>query len=1114
MAPREDGSVAPRPAHNAFAQHSEFDLQHPPAPQHRVPRSLSLSLKLDTIPRARGSRRSLQSFALPDSPTPRSCRTSFAAQLLDNPELVLQDRASRLQLPIYSLNRAGRRASMPVAGSDEAWVDQLSNQLSHRHSFIPPVPRIPSMYSSKNLARPRPVGRPPGAVVPRPDYRRPHTPVSRHNPHFPDIDGYYAQAVQDINRRAMNIDEEEDLYGASPPRTRRGAFSPNDFSSSRSRPTTPTRIPTPPYGLMSTPRMYSPTPRTRSSTVPSIMGASSGEVFDESEATVTSSFDRSSASVDKSEQHATSFSDTMVEDDESEKIDFTSLERPRDPVGRSRFDRANAKKPVKKPFFFGKAAALSCPSTVTSKEPVNKTLRHQNSLFNLKKLSIKNHSAETLDNVSTASYSPTNFNHKVGEKKVAPAAGGKPKDMRSDDRPPTRLCGPRPSRSMFNLRQKAQTPAPRPLVISGPMDVQHVSGSGTALEEVMSRQIPIKEQAPVSHLDKPVTSAQLNGKASPPMVKSKTTVRFTEQTPPRPVKATTSAQNSDRGAFSSTDKLSPTVVEVEGTKFVMLNPPASAKTTSGPTPGMKKSFISAKISSRAATPSLNKSSTSAQLSGQPSKPNLTKSSTSAQLNGRISALGKWTQRSVPTTTRPNSRLKGDKLRANIGHPYNPVHVSGEGTVFHNVQNEVQAPPQPPSSVQAPQAVVTQDSVILAPFNVVHVSGEADLRQLLDGGLGRHPAPAPFAQPPGSAIPAFGARMPRPNSKARNDFKRSGSSAVAISFPLNPVHVSGDDTAFEEATSKSTSTGKDPKDSSTKISPRRYQSMQDIRARDTASPTRIPSPIFEDKQGRNLTAPVLPSMKKENIHPTKAHRLLGTISPARVQPQHKSSNLPLPKSKTFGKLSSLSSSFGRSMVNLAARNQSSYSLTGESVTSLHAEPTTSVSNATATAEPITTSARSTTPLICTPGSNVTMVYTIPAGDNWCGMFSTLRDRFMEELTKTTLRDPQTMQRFQSREESQKKKKTRSKNSDNPFRDDEDSGEVGIDNMVIEEEFCWKRIFMTLESRAMGDDVKESLWRFQEAWARSHNALWLLPACCKDETSGGFLSRVNRAIGRKG
>ena len=80
--------------------------------------------------------------------------------------------------------------------------------------------------------------------------------------------------------------------------------------------------------------------------------------------------------------------------------------------------------------------------------------------------------------------------------------------------------------------------------------------------------------------------------------------------------------------------------------------------------------------------------------------------------------------------------------------------------------------------------------------------------------------------------------------------------------------------------------------------------------------------------------------------------------------------------------------------------------------------------------------------------------------------------MTELMNTTMRDPKTMQRFQSREESQKKRKKKAKNSDNPFRDDDDSGEVGIENLSMEEEFCWKRIFMTLESRAMGDEVKES------------------------------------------
>src|SRR4051794_32871770 len=125
---------------------------------------------------------------------------------------------------------------------------------------------------------------------------------------------------------------------------------------------------------------------------------------------------------------------------------------------------------------------------------------------------------------------------------------------------------------------------------------------------------------------------------------------------------------------------------------------------------------------------------------------------------------------------------------------------------------------------------------------------------------------------------------------------------------------------------------------------------------------------------------------QNIPPSKAHRLLGTISPARIQT--KPSNLPLPKSRTFGKLSSLSSSWGRSVVNLAARNQSTNSLTAEPTTSLHAEPTTSVSNATATAEPACNLARPLSPLqLTTPSRNPTMVY--EANYNWEGQFSTLR-----------------------------------------------------------------------------------------------------------------------------
>ncbi|KAG4428968.1 hypothetical protein IFR05_015550 [Cadophora sp. M221] len=978
---------------------------------------------------------------------------------------------------------------MPVSGSSSPWAEQLSNQLNHRHSLIPPVPPIPSMYSSQNLARP--AGRPPGAFIPRTDRRferRQHTPTSSSRYHYdiPDFDRDYTMAAADGDGDDSALPY-EDLYSASPVGNRRAPST--SFSSSRNRPPTPTRIPSPEHDLKRAPGLYSPTLRKRAGNVRAMVRTLSGE-FDESEATVTSDFDRSSATVSKSELDATSMSDTIVEDDaDLGKLDFTDYERPRDPVGRSKAGK-EYEKVVKKPFFFSKAASSS-PSYTTIQGQANRTLRHQNSFFNLKKSTAKNVSRHSLDSPSSlGTASPAKTGQNIGGIKVAPAVGGKTNNIGSKVRP-TLFRGPKPSRSMFNLRQKSQTPTPLPIVISAPMDAKHVSGSGTAFEEVMNRS-PTQGQASHSHLNKSVTSAQLNGRSSPlHMTKSATAVHFSDQTPtPRLAKSSTAAQIDERGNavnVAEASPPSPTLVVVEGITFVMCNPPVSAKKSSVPPPRMTKSSTAAKISSRVFAPSM------------------TKSSTSAQLNGRSSVLGRWAKRSSPV---PTDRITGDRLKISIGAPSNVVHFSGSGTALESVQSRT-------SLTLVPTGIAVQDGPeysVSAPFNVSHVSSSgAALREAMERSNSSLQVPSEQSR---SFAPAFsGGRDPRPNSKSRNPFKRSAPSTISISSPFNPSHVSGDGTAFEEVMGKSTPVNSGGETSANKISPRRYQSMQDIRTHDVSTPGGIPSPIYENAQGRNFTTPVLPSHKKENIPPSKAHRLLGTISPARIQT--KPSNLPLPKSRTFGKLSSLSSSWGRSVVNLAARNHSTHSLIPDSITSLHAEPTTFVSNTTATAEPTSTPARPVSPLQSTSDSSPTMVY--EADYDWSGMFSTLRDKYMQEFMESTMRDPKTMQKFQSREESQKKKKKKGKNSDNPFRDDEDAGTVGIDNLLTEEEFCWKRIFVTLESRAIGGKAKQSLWKFQEEFANNHNAAWLLPARCKpprdEESSGGFMARVRGAISRK-
>lgn len=135
-----------------------------------------------------------------------------------------------------------------------------------------------------------------------------------------------------------------------------------------------------------------------------------------------------------------------------------------------------------------------------------------------------------------------------------------------------------------------------------------------------------------------------------------------------------------------------------------------------------------------------------------------------------------------------------------------------------------------------------------------------------------------------------------------------------------------------------------------------------------------------------------------------------------------------------------------MANLSGRNPSS--------SSLMAESTTSVSDTTATAE------------LSAPHADEIV--------EWDGMYSTLRDRYLQQLAASAKDDPETMQRFQSREESQKKKK--SKKSNNPFRDDEGAGTVGMDNLLSEEENMWKSCFATMESRATTQKSKESMYSY--------------------------------------
>ncbi|KAL2062858.1 hypothetical protein VTL71DRAFT_5930 [Oculimacula yallundae] len=838
--------------------------------------------------------------------------------------------------------------------------------------------------------------------------------------------------------------DSEGLYDASPVANRgRG---PLGYRSTRNRTPTPTRIPPPARnysrpGIVVTPIQGTrpSNPRVLTSSEPpklppfsGFQNPPTGVLFPprlplgslESPDWGVSPFNESSATLTNTIQHNTGNN----AGDYHDRLDHNSIERPQDPVG-SRGDLSEKTPKPKKSFgLFGNKASASSPF-----------LRHKRSIMNLKK---------------NMSQSFLGTYQKLEDDVVAPAVREKGKGFFGSDDQPSPRRAPKKSKSSWSIRSKTdrETPTPQPMVIGGPMNVVHVSGTGTALEEVMSRHAALYNDISGPHLDRSATSSQIKNENTPPVARSAPAVRFAE--PSRLPRAPTTDNIGARG---------PTASKV-------------------PARGLPKSSTSAKIDGRAQKSSMTKSSTSGEVS-----------------------RNKW---GFATSGR-SGKLTSTKSKMSIGSPTGVIHTAGSGTAFESV-----------TSVSYSNTVAGAAPVIGGPA-VPNAARAIDIP-----GLPNNTVLQPQPEPARTPTPATGSsRVPRPASKSKNPFKRSTPSAMSIGSPFNASHEVGDGTAFEEAMGRSTPAPQATQGPANRASPRQYSSMQDMRGRNFSSHARLPSVIDEDSerrnvsrlardssptdeemQGRNIRAPLNPSKKKknENVIPSQAHRLLGTISPSRVY--EKPSNLPMLKSRTFGgKLSSLSSSFGRSVVNLGARNQSTASLLADSSVSLHAEPTTSVSTATALAEPAVLSARPLSPLLAASSHNVAMVYSPPLNNNWSGMFSTLKDKFLQDLLDSTLRDPSQMQHYQNRAENPQRKK-KSKN-------DEDAGTVGIDNLLTEEESRYKRIFMIMEGRAVGDVVKESLWTFQEQFARIHRMPHLVPASRRHEEESSFLARIGRVIGRK-
>ncbi|KAK2626762.1 hypothetical protein QTJ16_003937 [Diplocarpon rosae] len=281
-----------------------------------------------------------------------------------------------------------------------------------------------------------------------------------------------------------------------------------------------------------------------------------------------------------------------------------------------------------------------------------------------------------------------------------------------------------------------------------------------------------------------------------------------------------------------------------------------------------------------------------------------------------------------------------------------------------------------------------------------------------------------------------------------------------------------------------------------ISPRQYSSMNEPRTRHTPTPTQIPSPISElANVSRSFTNPGISSRPEENTSSTLEHSLMRRIAPARLQ----SSGIPMAKSRNLDSFSS----FGRSMVNVAVRNQST--------AFLRAEPTTAVSVEPAVAQ-------------APDEKKLDMVYESPDGVYpWSGYLSGLENRYRTEFQDQLLSSPTAMERLQSRQEPSRPDMRRHMSDQSHVDIDNVVDTVGLANYANEEERMCKttevlttlrvvqRAFIVLAGRCVGEATRRSLWEYQGLFAQVSRMPALKPRP-RDVLQTGLMSRFSRVIGR--
>lgn len=251
-----------------------------------------------------------------------------------------------------------------------------------------------------------------------------------------------------------------------------------------------------------------------------------------------------------------------------------------------------------------------------------------------------------------------------------------------------------------------------------------------------------------------------------------------------------------------------------------------------------------------------------------------------------------------------------------------------------------------------------------------------------------------------------------------------------------------------------------------------------------SPTRIPTPVAPalDNKSRYFSEPVK-SSQKENARP---HRLMGPISPSRAQaPPQK----PMPKARTLGMLSNLTSTFSRSSTNLTKATRT-------------AEPTTFVDPASASAPQPT----------FIPEAH--LIYGEQEYMYWAGRYQGLHDRYHTEELDDTMKDPDAFQKFQ---DSSKSAPTTPHDAElNNFEkvDTYEPTTKGIQSMAEAEEARVVRVFSYLTRCCADDASKKSLFEWQQTYARQHqNDKYLPRGGSMTDKPPGWVSRMTTAMGRR-